>query len=144
MADAAERLVAFLQFGGAAVPVWLLIVGLAALYLAWLGLTTFIARERAERFLRALASTPRANALEASLRFAAGIGFVGASPHAAYPAAFVAAGAVLAVTAVPMLLLPGLHARYAKWVAPLVGPMMPVIGATSLLLAALIGYALLA
>ena len=57
---------------------------------------------------------------------------------------FVAAGIVLAVTAVPMLLLPGLHARYAKLVAPVIGPMMPVIGVTSLILAALIGYALLA
>ena len=62
----------------------------------------------------------------------------------AYSSAFVAAGIVLAVTAVPMLLLPGLHARYAKRVAPIIGPMMPLIGMTSVMLAALIGYALLA
>lgn len=141
MADAAAALVSFLQFGGAAAPLWQLVVWASVAYLTVLGSSALFARRYAKRFLDGFASTTRANALEACLRFVAGIGFIGASPALRHPTVFVIAGLVLAITALPMLALPGLHKRYAGWVAPLVGPMLPVIGVTSLLLAAGIAYA---
>lgn len=137
------RAVEWLQFGGSATPAWLWLVRCAALYLLGLGVSVFQQRELALRFLGGFAATTRANSLESVLRFAAGVAFIGASPQMRAPALFAVFGAVLAVTAIPMLLLPGVHKHYAAWAVPFAQRIAPLFGALALMLGALILFATL-
>lgn len=138
-----QRAVEWLQFGGSATLVWLWLVRLAATYLIGLGIVVFRRRELALRFLGGFAATPAANALESLLRLVAGIAFMGASPAMHMAELFAAFGAVLVVTAIPMLLLPDLHKRYAGWAVPFAQRIAPLFGVLALLLGVLVLFATL-
>lgn len=101
------------------------IVLLFALFLMGLAVLIFIRRAAALTFLSKFASTPSVNALEAVLRFLAGIGFMGASPKLQFSAIAFYFGLLLAATAVPMLFLPKLHARYGEWSMKVLPKILP-------------------
>jgi len=58
----------------------------------------------------------------------AGVAFIGVSPEAQFPAVFFWFGAVLAVSAIAMTFLYGLHRRYAGWAMPLAKRLLPMLG----------------
>lgn len=114
------------------------ILWLAAFYLAVLGLMVLFRPAVARRFLSAFAQTTRANLIETGLRFLAGLAFVGAAFRTREPSVSLGFGLLLAVTAVVLALLPGLHRRFAARVTARLFGWFPLFGLVSLLLAALL------
>ena len=113
----------------------MLILWLACLYLAGLGLTILFARPRAHRFLAGFAQTPRANWTESVLRMLVGIAFIIAAPTLAHPRAVELLGGFLAGTALLLILFPGLHRRFAAPAVASVAPFLPLLGIASIALA---------
>ena len=111
-------------------------------YLLVLGAGVLIAPARARRFLAAFAQTPRANALEAAIRLAAGLAFIGAAPRLRIPDVGLVLGLFLAATALLMLVLPSAHKRFATRSVAVVGRLFPLLGAASIVLAALLALLL--
>ena len=122
---------------------WLSCLWVAAGFLLVLGLAIFFQKQRAVKFLGGYASSITINTLEALLRFLAGIAFVGASIYTKFPIVSFAFGVMLAVTAIPILLLPKLHSHFARWAIPFAIRILPVYGAGAILLSGLLVYALL-
>ncbi len=120
---------------------WQATVLIFGLYLVILGAVIFFRRDLAMAYFSKFASTARLNAIEAVLRFWVGLGFMGAAPDIRAPGAAFAFGAVLAVTAVPMLFLPRAHGRYALWSMKLLPKILPGFGAVSILLGFVVLYA---
>jgi hypothetical protein len=122
--------------------VWRLIVVACALYLMALGLLVFLSRSVAVRFLNGHAASPQLNLFEASLRFIAGLGFMGAAQSMHLTILFFWFGALLAATALPMLFLYPFHKRFARLATPFAIRVLPAIGVASLFFSAAIGWAL--
>lgn len=121
---------------------WHLVVWLSATFLFINGAAVFVSPATAGRFLEGYASSPRINFVEAALRFVAGVGFMGASPDMKLSPIFFLFGAVLTITAVPMMFLYGPHKRYAAWAITFAKRILSVYGLMSLALGGLIIWAL--
>jgi hypothetical protein len=122
--------------------VWVTGVGLSAGYLAALSVACIVRRDLAMRFLGGFASSWRANGLEAVLRLAAGLSFMGASPDLKASIAFFTFGAFLAVSAVVIGVAWRLHRRYARWAIPFAQRILPLYAALSAAFGGLIVWAL--
>ncbi len=139
-----SEITSFVQGGGALTGLWQIVVLAAVCYLLVLGVAAYVRPALSRRFLAGFAATRTANTVESLLRLLAGVAFIGASPDMRLSELFFWFGVVLAVTAVPMLLLPGLHGRYAKWAVPFAQHILPFYGAGAVGLGMFIAYALLA
>jgi len=134
----------FLHQDGILFPLWATVIWAFSGFLILLGLAIFLQPQAARRFLMGYARTVRINSLEAGLRFLAGIAFMGIAPVLAFSRLFFIFGAILAVTAVFMALLPGLHRRWGVWAKAFTLRILPVYGGVSLLLGIFIVYGLTA
>ncbi len=114
------------------------ILWLAIVYLALLGIAAIVRPAAARHFLEGFAQTPRANLVEAMVRFAIGVSFAVAAPFLPFPLGFRVIGAFLALTALLMLVLPRQHRRLAAHSVAMVAPYVRLIGAASLVLAGLL------
>ena len=137
-----NEIVQMLTQHGALVPMWHLLVWACAAYLTILGMVIFIRPAAAIRYLDGFASSKVLNSLEAVLRFIAGLAFMGASPDMKHSAVFFWFGALLAVTAIPILFFYELHRRFRPQVGPLVRRFVAVYGIVAIALAATIAWAL--
>ena len=116
----------------------LAILWLAVAYLATLGIAVLFRPAIARLFLSAFAATTKANVIECALRFIVGLAFIGASSRLKHPIIATGLGLFLAVTALILLLLPGLHRRFAETVTKRLFRVFPPFGLVSLALAALL------
>ncbi len=131
-----ETVTDILRSNAALIEFWRLAVGLSAAFLIALGVTVLILPRLALKFLDGYASSVWLNTVESILRFAAGLAFMGIAPETKLPVVFFAFGAILALTAIPMLFLPGLHKRYGVWSKKIVRRILPFYGVCALLLSA--------
>lgn len=138
-----EAVINFLRPNGLVVAVWEMTVLLFALFLIGLAVLIFIRREAALGFLSKFASTPRINALESVLRFVTGLALVGASPDLRFSQIAYFFGLMMAVTSVPMILLPNTHARYGKWSMKILPRILPLYATVAFTMGAFILYALM-
>jgi hypothetical protein len=122
---------------------WRLVVWASVAYLVVLGLMIFIRPAVVMRFFEGFASSARINTLEAVLRLLIGLAFMAVSKDTRFPVVFFGFGAVLAVTAIPLMFLYGLHTRQRVWVIPLVKRILPLMGAIAIAIGLLIAWALI-
>jgi hypothetical protein len=120
---------------------WRLVVWASTAYLLALGALAFVRPALINRFFEGFAASWRINFLEAALRLIVGLAFMAVSPEAKLPVVFFWFGAVLAVTAIPMMLLYRLHKRQAVWVLPLARRILPLMGIVAIALGTLIVWA---
>lgn len=120
---------------------WRLIVWAAAAYLLILGTLVFLRPALVHRFFGSLATTWRINFLEAAIRLLIGLALMGVSPATRLPALVFWFGAVLAITAIPLMFLHRLHQRQASWVIPLTQRILPLMGVIALALGGFIVWA---
>ena len=121
---------------------WRLVVWACIAYLLILGALVFIRPAVVNRFFEGFASSGRINFLEAALRLIAGLAFVAVSPETKLPAVFFGFGAVLAITAIPMMFLYRSHKSQAVWAIPFAKRILPLMGAVALAIGVLIAWAL--
>ena len=119
---------------------YLSVLRLAAVFLIALSLSVVFVPEQAKRFLSGYASSLLANSIEGVLRALVGLSLAGYAHEQGLGAILVLVGTFLVVSALAILLLPGLHKRFARWAVPFALRILPVYGAG----AAVIGIALLA
>lgn len=119
---------------------WRVVAWACVAYLLILGALIFIRPAIVHRFFGGLASSWRVNFLEAVLRLVAGLAFVAVSRETKFPVAVFWCGAVLAVTAVPLMFLHQLHRAQAAWVLPLTRRFLPVMGIVAIALGGLIAW----
>lgn len=122
------------------VPVWLGVLWLAAAYLIFFGLAVILKPARTRKFLSSFAQSTMANLTEAGLRATVGLAFVGASGSTKAPEFSILLGLFLAVSAVLMALLPGLHRRFAARATASVFKMFPALGVMALMLATALAW----
>jgi hypothetical protein len=106
----------------------------ASVFLIVLGITTFAAPDRARAFLGAQASTLFINSVEGVLRLIVGVALIGFARGVAAPEVLSFAGAFLALSAVAILILPGIHKGFAAWAVPFALNILAVYGAGALVL----------
>jgi hypothetical protein len=121
---------------------WRLAAWACAAYLMILGALIFIRPALVMRFFEGLAATNRVNFIEAVLRLAVGLAFIAVSPETKLPDVFFWVGAVLVLTAIPMMFLYRLHKSQAVWVIPLARRILPVMGVVAIALGSLVAWAL--
>lgn len=120
---------------------WRLVVWATAAYLLALGALVFLRPAVVHRFFDGFAASWRINFLEAVLRLIVGLAFVAVSPETRLPLLFFWFGAVLAITAIPMMFLHRLHRRQAVWAIPLTKRILPLMGIVAVALGVLIAWA---
>jgi len=122
---------------------WRSVVWASVAYLVALGLMIFIRPAVVMRFFEGFASSARVNTLEAVLRLIIGFAFMAASRDMKLPIVFFGFGAVLVVTAIPLMFLYRFHKSQAVWVFPLVRRILPLMGVIAIALGLLIVWALI-
>ena len=111
----------------------LVVVLLAAAYLAALGIASLVRPERAKAFLGAFASTPRVHFTELAIRALVGGALVLTAPRMQFAPAFTVFGWVLVGTTLLLALVPWrLHRRFANWSVPQATRNMPLLGVGAL------------
>lgn len=116
-----------------------LVVALAGLYLAALGVAALLAPARAGRFLLGFADSAPKHYLELALRLAVGGAMLVHAPRSVHPGAFEVAGWGLVGTTAVLSLLPWRwHHRFARAAVPRAMRRLPLVGLASLLLGALV------
>ncbi len=120
---------------------WRLVVWASAAYLLALGALVFIRPAIVHGFFGGFAVSWRINFLEAAVRLIIGLAFMAVSPEVKLPEVFFWSGAVLAVTAIPIMFLYRLHKSQAVWVIPLTKRILPLMGVISIAAGALIVWA---
>jgi hypothetical protein len=121
---------------------WRLVVWTCVAYLLILGALVFIRPAVVNRFFEGFASSGRINFLEAALRLINGLAFVAVSPETKLPVVFFWFGAVLAITAIPMMFLYRFHKRQAVWAIPFAKRILPLMGVVAIAIGVLIAWAL--
>lgn len=124
-------------------PMWRLVIWACVAYLLILGAMIFVRPAAAIRYLDGFASSRLLNSLEAVLRFVVGLAFMGVSPEMKYSAVFFWFGALLAVTAIPIMFFYDLHRRFRPQVGPLVRRLLAVYGIIAIALGAVLAWALI-
>ena len=120
---------------------WRVVVWAAAAYLLILGALMFVRPAVVHRFFGGFASSNRVNFLEAAVRLVVGLAFMGVSAETKLPLVFFGFGAVLAVTAIPLMFLYRLHKAQAGWVIPFTRRFLPLMGVVAIAVGALIAWA---
>ena len=116
-----------------------LVVLLAGVYLVLLGAAALLAPARASRFLLGFAGSARTHYVELALRLVVGGALVMSAPGMLHPEAFRIAGWILRATTLVLLALPWRwHHRFASHAVPRAIRHLPLLGAASLLLGALV------
>jgi hypothetical protein len=121
---------------------WRLVVWSCVAYLLILGALVFIRPAVVIRFFEGFASSGRLNFLEFALRLIAGLAFVAVSPETKIPVVFFWFGAVLVITAIPMMFLYRFHKSQAVWAIPFAKRILPLMGVMAIALGVLIAWAL--
>ena len=121
---------------------WRLVVWACIAYLLILGALVFIRPAVVNRFFEGFVSSGRINFLEAALRLIAGLAFVAVSPETKFPVVFFWFGAVLAITAIPMMFLYRFHKSQAVWAIPFAKRILPLMGVVAIAVGVLIAWAL--
>lgn len=118
------------------------LVASAGLFLAALGGVALVAPPLASRFLLGFASSPGKHYAELGVRLLLGCAFLVAAPRTMWPVALSLFGWVLLATTAVLLLVPWRwHHRFARWAVPEALRFLPLVGAASLVLGALILWA---
>lgn len=122
---------------------WRLIVWACIAFLLILGALVFIRPAVVNRFIEGFAtSSGRINFLEVALRLIASLAFVAVSPQTKFPVFFFWLGAVLAITAIPMMFFHRFNKNHAVWAISLAKRILPFMGALAIALGVLIAWAL--
>ncbi|HCR94925.1 MAG: hypothetical protein CMH91_04400 [Oceanicaulis sp.] len=108
---------------------YLSVLRLAAVFLMALALSVLIIPEQAKHFLSGYASTLLVNSVEGVLRALVGLSLAGYAHQQGLSAILVLVGVFLVVSALVILLLPGLHKRFARWAIPFALRILPLYGA---------------
>jgi len=117
---------------------------LTGLYLFGLGVATFIAPQRAGRFLLGFAGSVRAHALELVLRMLVGLAFLRCAHSMRFADAFTVCGWTLVLTTTVLAVLPWQwHQRFAQRTVPQALRSLWLIGLASLLFGGVILFAML-
>lgn len=123
----------------------LAVVVLAAGYLVALGAAALLAPRRAARFLLGFAATPARHYAELAARLGVGAALVVQAPRLLFADAFVLVGWGLLATTAGLLLVPWRwHRRFAADAVPRALRHLPLLGAASLALGALLITAVVA
>ena len=122
---------------------WRLVVWACIAYLLILGALVFIRPAVVHRFIEGFVTSGRIiNLLEVALRLMAGLAFVAVSPETKFPVVFFWFGAVLAITAIPMMFLYRFHKSQAVWAIPFAKRILPLMGVVAIAFGVLIAWAL--
>ena len=123
--------------------VWRLIVWACIAFLVTLGALAFVRPAVVNRFIEAFVTSGGIiNLLEVTLRLIAGLAFVAVSPETKFPVVFFWFGAVLAITAIPMMFLYRFHKSQAVWAIPFAKRILPLMGGVAIAVGVLIAWAL--
>jgi hypothetical protein len=123
--------------------VWRLVVWACIAFLLSLGALAFIRPAVVHRFIEGFVTSGRIiNVLEVALRLIAGLAFVAVSPETKFPVVFFWIGALLAITAIPMMWLHRFTKSQAVWVIPFAKHILPLMGVVAIALGVLIAWAL--
>ena len=123
---------------------WRLVVWACIAFLLILGALVFIRPAVVNRFIEGfVTSGRRINFLEVALRLIASLAFVAVSPETKFPVVFFWFGAVLAITAIPMMFLHRFQKSQAVWAIPFAKRIMPLMGVLAIALGVLIAWALI-
>jgi hypothetical protein len=122
---------------------WRLVVWACIAFLLILGALVFIRPAVVNRFIEGfVTSGRRINFLEVALRLIASLAFVAASPETKFPVVFFWIGAVLALTAIPMMFLHRFQKSQAEWAIPFTKRILPLMGVLAIAIGVLIAWAL--
>jgi hypothetical protein len=122
---------------------WRLVVWACIAFLLVLGAMVFIRPAVVHRFIEGfVTSGRRINFLEVALRLIASLAFVAVSPETKFPVVFFWIGAVLAITAIPMMFLHRFQKSQAVWAIPFAKRILPLTGVLAIALGVLIAWAL--
>ena len=122
--------------------VWRLVVWACAAYLLILGVLMFVRPAIVHRFFGGFAASWRVNLLEACVRLIIGLAFMAVSPETKLPLVFFGFGAVLAVTAIPLMFLYRFHRSQRSWVIPFTRRFLPLMGVVAIAVGGLMAWAL--
>ena len=122
---------------------WRLVVWACIAFLLILGALVFIRPAVVNRFIEVFATSGGLiNYLEVALRLIASLAFVAVSPETKFPVVFFWFGAVLAITAIPMMFLYRFHKSQAVWAIPFAKRILPLMGVVAIAIGVLIAWAL--
>ena len=121
---------------------WRLVVWACIAYLLIFGALVFIRPAVVNRFFEGFATSGRINFLEAALRLIAGLAFLAVSPETKFPVVFFWIGAVLAITAMPMMFLHRFNKSQAVRAIPFAKRILPLMGVAAIAIGVLIAWAL--
>ena len=122
---------------------WRLVVWACIAFLLILGALAFIRPAVVHRFIEGFVTSGRViNFLEVALRLIAGLAFVAVSPETKFPVVFLWIGAMLALTAIPMMFLYRFHKSQAVWAIPFAKRILPLMGGVAIAVGVLIAWAL--
>jgi hypothetical protein len=122
---------------------WRLVVWACIAFLLILGALVFIRPAVVHRFIEGfVTSGRRINFLEVALRLIASLAFVAVSPETKFPVVFFWIGAVLAITAIPMMFLHRFQKSQAVWAIPFAKRILPLMGVLAIAIGVLIAWAL--
>jgi hypothetical protein len=121
---------------------WRLVVWVAASFLLALGALVFIRPAVVHRFYDRFVASQRIDFLEVALRLIVSLALVAVSPDTKLPALFFWSGAMVALTALPMMFLHRFQRRQAVWAVPFTKRILPLIGVSGIALGGLIVWAI--
>jgi uncharacterized protein YjeT (DUF2065 family) len=120
----------------------LALVATTGIFLAVLGVVSLFSPSHAKRFLLGFAGSPSKHYAELAVRILMGSAFLMASPLTPWPVALSVFGWVLLGTTGVLLLVPWhWHHRFARRAVPEALRFLPLVGAASLVLGALVLWA---
>jgi hypothetical protein len=122
---------------------WRLVVWACIAFMLSLGALAFIRPAVVHRFIEGFVTSGRViNFLEVALRLIAGLAFVAVSPETRFPVVFFGIGAVLVITAIPMMFLHRFTKSQAERVIPFAKRILPLMGVVAIAVGGLIAWAL--
>jgi hypothetical protein len=123
--------------------VWRLVVCACIAFLLILGALAFIRPAVVHRFIEGFVTSGLIiNLVEVALRLIAGLAFVAVSPETKFPVVFFWIGAMLAITAIPMMFLHRFNKSRAVWAIAFAKRILPVMGVVAIAVGVLIVWAL--
>ena len=122
---------------------WRLVVWACIAFLLILGALVFIRPAVVHRFIEGFVASGRViNFLEVALRLIVALAFVAVSPETKFPVVFFWIGALLAITAIPMMFLHRFNKSRAEWAIPFAKRIPPLMGIVAIAIGVLIAWAL--
>ncbi|MEJ1962679.1 MAG: hypothetical protein WDO56_14490 [Gammaproteobacteria bacterium] len=121
--------------------VWRLVVWVSAAFLLALSALVFIRPAVVHRFYDGFVASQRIDFVELALRLIVSLAFIAVSPETKLPLLFFWSGAMLAITALPMMFLHRFQRRQAVWAVPFAKRILPLMGISGIALGGLIVWA---